>query len=57
MDAFATIEANSEVRNNDTRGVLVLILYPARYEWRFLPAAGAGGAGGTFSDAGSGNCH
>ena len=54
MDAFATIEANSEVRNNDTRGVLVLILYPARYEWRFLPA---GGAGGTFSDVGSGDCH
>jgi hypothetical protein len=51
LDQFDIIEANSEVRNNNTWGVLVLILHPARYEWRFLPA------GGTFTDSGSADCH
>jgi hypothetical protein len=45
-------KANSEVRNSDTFGVIKLTLYPTSYEWGFVPVAG-----GTFTDAGSGNCH
>jgi acid phosphatase type 7 len=41
----------SEVRSNDTWGVLVFKLYPGRYEWEFAPVAG-----GTFRDSGSGTC-
>ena len=41
----------SEVRNNDTYGVLELTLQPAGYDWRFVPVPG-----GTFSDRGSGEC-
>lgn len=44
--------SNSEVRNDDTFGVLALTLHPASYDWRFVPAAGA-----RFSDAGRGVCH
>lgn len=43
---------NSEVRNDDTFGVLMLTLHSASYDWRFVPVAGA-----RFSDAGSGVCH
>jgi acid phosphatase type 7 len=44
--------ANSEVRNDDTFGVLKLTLYPSGYEWQFIPVAGR-----TFTDAGSAPCH
>lgn len=44
--------ANSEVRNDDTHGVLKLTLYPASYKWQFIPVAG-----GKFTDAGTGRCH
>ena len=43
---------NSEVRNNDTFGVLKLTLRPTSYDWQFVPEAGK-----TFSDTGSTNCH
>jgi 3',5'-cyclic AMP phosphodiesterase CpdA len=43
--------ANSEVRNDDTFGVLKLTLRPTSYEWQFLPVAG-----GTFADSGTGRC-
>jgi hypothetical protein len=43
---------NSEVRNDDTFGVLELELHPTSYDWRFVPVAGA-----RFSDAGRGVCH
>jgi hypothetical protein len=49
---FDPAHPNSEVRNNDTFGVLRLTLHPDRYDWKFLPAAG-----GSFTDAGSGTCH
>ncbi len=49
---FATVAANSEVRNSDTHGVLKLSLYASRYEWEFVPVAGQ-----TFRDSGSTNCH
>lgn len=44
--------ANSEVKNNETYGVLKLTLYGDRYDWKFVPVAGK-----TFTDSGSGSCH
>jgi calcineurin-like phosphoesterase family protein len=52
LRSFATIRANSEVRNAQDHGVLKLQLRTDGYDWEFLPAAGA-----TFTDAGSGGCH
>jgi len=49
---FGSTKPNSEVRNNDTFGVLKLTLQPAGYKWKFLPEAGK-----TFTDEGSGSCH
>lgn len=43
--------ANSELRNDDTFGVLKLTLRPASYEWQFVPVAGS-----TFTDSGRGRC-
>jgi hypothetical protein len=34
---ITTIAANSEVRNNDTFGVLKLTLHPTSYDWQFVP--------------------
>ena len=50
--AFGSIKANSEVRNNNTWGVLEMTLHASSYDWKFLPVAG-----GTFTDSGSGTCH
>lgn len=44
--------ANSEVRNDNTYGVLKLTLRPDGYDWRFVPVEGE-----TFTDSGSGGCH
>ncbi|MBI3989082.1 MAG: alkaline phosphatase, partial [candidate division NC10 bacterium] len=44
--------ANSQVRNDDTFGVLKLTLYPLSYAWDFVPVAGE-----TFSDSGNASCH
>ncbi|MDP9308897.1 MAG: alkaline phosphatase, partial [Actinomycetota bacterium] len=33
-------------------GVLKLTLHPTGYDWQFVP-----GAGGTFTDSGTGACH
>ena len=41
----------SEVRENQTYGVLKLTLHPDSYDWQFLAAEG------TFKDEGSGKCH
>jgi calcineurin-like phosphoesterase family protein len=46
------IRPNSEVRRNDTFGVLALTLRPGGYDWRFVPVAGK-----TWTDGGSGACH
>jgi hypothetical protein len=43
---------NSEVRNADTFGILVLTLHPEGYEWSFVPEHGK-----TFTDSGFGTCH
>lgn len=42
---------NGEARNNTTHGVLKLTLYPARYDWEFIPIAGP-----TFTDSGDAGC-
>jgi hypothetical protein len=49
---LGTPHPNSEVRNNNTYGVLSLTLHPASYDWQFVPEAGGG-----FTDAGSALCH
>jgi hypothetical protein len=49
---FGTPLPASEVRDSSSYGVLKLILYPDRYEWEFVPAAGY-----TFTDRGSTECH
>jgi hypothetical protein len=45
-------KANSEVRQNNTFGVLMLTLRATSYDWRFVPEAGK-----AFTDVGSGACH
>jgi hypothetical protein len=49
---WGNIQANSEVRNNETFGVLKLTLHPDRYDWEFVPVEG-----GSFKDSGSAKCH
>ncbi|HEV8358136.1 MAG TPA: PKD domain-containing protein [Gemmatimonadales bacterium] len=49
---FGPPKPNSEVRNNDTFGVLQLTLTPGGYSWKFVPVAGK-----TFTDSGAGTCH
>jgi hypothetical protein len=43
---------NSEVRQNNTFGVMKLTLHPTSYDWKFVPEAGK-----TFTDSGSTACH
>ena len=44
--------ANTEVRNDQTYGVLKLTLSTTSYSWQFIPVAGQ-----TFTDSGSAPCH
>lgn len=44
--------ANSEARDSTSFGVLVLKLFPDRYDWEFVPIAGK-----SFTDSGSSACH
>jgi acid phosphatase type 7 len=46
------IKAHSQVRNDNTFGVLKLTLHPDSYEWKFVPVAGEG-----FTDSGTSKCH
>ena len=48
---FSAIQPGSEARNNDSFGVLKLVLSPTSYEWRFIPEAGK-----TYTDTGSTPC-
>jgi acid phosphatase type 7 len=43
---------NSEVRNDNTYGVIKLTLSPGKYAWEFVPEEGK-----TFRDSGEGTCH
>ncbi|WP_172634561.1 metallophosphoesterase family protein [Anaerolinea thermophila] len=52
LRGYEEIHPLSEVRYNDTFGVLVFILYPDRYEWQFLSVDGA-----RVIDSGSDECH
>ena len=45
-------QPNSEVRNDNTYGVLKLTLSPGKYSWEFVPEKGK-----TFRDSGEGTCH
>jgi hypothetical protein len=51
-DRFAHHAPNSEVRNDDTFGVLRLSLHDTGYDWRFVPEPKK-----TFTDAGTAACH
>ncbi len=51
MRAFGRIRANSEVRNNETFGVLAVTLDSASYSWRFVDASTRKSV-----DAGTGRC-
>ena len=48
----SSVDQNSVVHDDDTFGVLDLTLAAGGWSWRFLPAAG-----GSFTDAGSADCH
>ena len=45
-------DSNSEVKNNETFGVLKLTLHDGSYDWEFVPVEGQ-----TFTDRGSAKCH
>lgn len=47
-----TMQPNSEAFDQDTPGVLKLVLKSTGYDWEFLPVPGK-----TFTDSGSGVCH
>ena len=49
--SFPTPQPNSELRNNDSYGVLRMILHPTSYDWEFVPVAGK-----TFTDSGTAAC-
>lgn len=46
------VERGSEVRNDNTYGVLKLTLRPTDYSWEFIPVHGS-----TFHDSGTSRCH
>lgn len=48
---FGTPLPNSEVRYNDTAGVIKFTLYADGYDWDFIPVSGS------FRDSGSDSCH
>ncbi|MEO7869725.1 MAG: metallophosphoesterase [Candidatus Limnocylindria bacterium] len=43
---------HTELRVNDSHGLLMLTLHDASFDWRFVPAPGS-----TLLDAGTGECH
>ena len=49
---FGVTAPNSEVRDNNTFGVLKLTLKPTGYSWNFIPVPTR-----SFTDAGNGGCH
>jgi hypothetical protein len=49
---WGTVQPNSQVRNNDTFGLLKVTLHASSYNWTFVPEPGK-----TFTDSGSNNCH
>jgi hypothetical protein len=51
-DPVVQVQPNSQVINDQTKGVLELTLHASSYSWQFIPVAGQ-----TFTDSGSGTCH
>jgi acid phosphatase type 7 len=51
LSSPSTADAISEVRNNDTWGVLKLTLHFQSYDWQFIPVKGQ-----SFTDSGSADC-
>lgn len=49
---FKTIRANSEVRDNESYGVLKVVLHAKSYDWELMPITGD-----SFTDKGSTPCH
>jgi hypothetical protein len=49
--SITTVAHNSQVRNDDTYGILRLTLHRTSYRWRFIPEAGS-----SFSDSGGKAC-
>jgi hypothetical protein len=49
--SFRTVQPNSQVRNNRTKGVLKLTLHRDSYDFDFVPVPGS-----SFHDSGSGSC-
>jgi hypothetical protein len=49
---ISSAKPNSEVRQNNTFGILKITLRPTKYTWKFVPEAGK-----SFSDSGSSDCH
>jgi hypothetical protein len=47
-----SVLATSQVRNDDTFGVLKVTLHADAYDWQFVPVTGA-----TFTDSGTTPCH
>ena len=50
--SIGTVKPNSQVRNNNTYGVIRLTLGAGTYSWQFVPVAGS-----TFTDSGTDSCH
>jgi hypothetical protein len=53
FSGFSTVQPNSLVRNNNTYGVLKLVLHPQSADYQFVrdPTTGL------FSDSGTVTCH
>lgn len=49
---ISQVAPNSQVRNGNTFGVLMLTLHPTSYDWQFVPEAGR-----TFTDSGTAPCN
>ena len=49
--SYSSTKPNSQVRNNQTWGVLKLILHSTGYDWKFIPIAGQ-----SFTDSGTAKC-
>jgi hypothetical protein len=51
LSSLDGVAPNSQVRDDNTHGVLKLTLHPTSYDWEFIPIAGQ-----TFTDSGSALC-
>jgi hypothetical protein len=52
LSSLDGIAPNSEVRDDNTYGVLKFTLHPTSYDWQFIPIAGQ-----SFTDSGTTQCN